>query len=79
MEGMMLHQDASSHEWVPGRIWDLIVTLDDATSEMSCRAPVTDTTAPKARPKPEQSSSIQPGVSLHRVQLVLLRPLSRTA
>jgi transposase len=34
MVGMLLHQDGSSHEWVPGRIWDLIVTLDDATSEI---------------------------------------------
>ena len=32
--GMMLHQDASSHEWVAGQIWDLVVTLDDATSEV---------------------------------------------
>jgi transposase len=31
--GMMLHQDGSTHEWVPGQIWDLIVTLDDATGE----------------------------------------------
>jgi transposase len=31
--GMMLHQDGSSHEWVPGQHWDLIVTMDDATSE----------------------------------------------
>ncbi len=30
---MMLHQDASSHEWVPGQRWDLVVTMDDATSE----------------------------------------------
>ena len=30
---MMLHQDGSTHEWVPGRYWDLIITLDDATSE----------------------------------------------
>ena len=28
---MMLHQDASSHEWVAGRTWDLVVTMDDAT------------------------------------------------
>lgn len=35
MEGMMLHQDGSHHEWVPGELWDLIVTLDDATSEIS--------------------------------------------
>ncbi|MBW1678219.1 MAG: ISNCY family transposase [Deltaproteobacteria bacterium] len=32
LPGMMLHQDGSSHEWVPGKIWDLIVTMDDATS-----------------------------------------------
>ena len=31
--GMMLHQDASLHEWVPGVKWDLVVTMDDATSE----------------------------------------------
>ena len=31
--GMLLHQDGSSHEWVPGRRWDLIVTMDDATGE----------------------------------------------
>ena len=33
LPGMMLHQDGSSHEWVPGRWWDLIVTMDDATSD----------------------------------------------
>jgi transposase len=32
LEGMMIHQDGSTHEWVPGHWWDLIVTLDDATS-----------------------------------------------
>ena len=31
--GMMLHQDASTHQWVPGKYWDLVVTMDDATSE----------------------------------------------
>ncbi len=31
-EGMMLHQDASTHEWAPGQGWDLVVTMDDATS-----------------------------------------------
>ncbi|MGH7181331.1 MAG: hypothetical protein ACREJN_05070 [Nitrospiraceae bacterium] len=31
---MMRHQDGSTHEWVPGIQWDLIVTLDDATSEI---------------------------------------------
>lgn len=29
--GMMLHQDGSRHEWLPGKLWDLIVTMDDAT------------------------------------------------
>lgn len=33
--GMMLHQDGSRHEWLCGRsALDLIVTLDDATSEI---------------------------------------------
>jgi transposase len=34
LPGMMLHQDGSTHEWVRGCQWDLIVTLDDATSEL---------------------------------------------
>ena len=33
LPGMMVHQDGSTHEWVPEQQWDLIVTLDDATSE----------------------------------------------
>lgn len=33
LPGMMLHQDGSRHEWVPGKQWDLIVTMDDATNE----------------------------------------------
>ena len=31
--GMMLYQDGSRHEWVQGKLWDLIVTMDDASSE----------------------------------------------
>ena len=31
---MMLHQDASTHEWVGGEWWDLVVTMDDATGEV---------------------------------------------
>ncbi len=31
--GLMLHQDASMHEWVAGQQWDLVVTMDDATNE----------------------------------------------
>jgi len=34
LPGMMLHQDGSTHEWVPGYQWDLMVTRDDATSEL---------------------------------------------
>lgn len=34
LPGMMLHQDGSTHEWVPDSQWDLIVTLDDATSTL---------------------------------------------
>lgn len=33
LPGMMLHQDGSTHEWVAGQKWDLIVTMDDATNE----------------------------------------------
>lgn len=33
LEGMMLHQDGSDHEWVAGTRWDLISTMDDATSK----------------------------------------------
>lgn len=36
LPGMMIHQDGSTHEWVPGQIWDLIVTMDDANSEIYC-------------------------------------------
>ena len=32
--GLLVHQDGSSHEWVPGSVWDLIVTMDDATPEV---------------------------------------------
>lgn len=34
LPGMMVHQDGSRHEWVPDCQWDLIVTMDDATSEL---------------------------------------------
>lgn len=34
LPGMMIHQDGSTHEWVPGQTWDLIVTMDDANSEV---------------------------------------------
>lgn len=33
LSGMMIHQDGSTHEWVPGQKWDLISTMDDATNE----------------------------------------------
>lgn len=34
MKGMLIHQDGSTHEWVPGHMWDLIVTMDDADNEI---------------------------------------------
>jgi hypothetical protein len=34
MIGMMLHQDASTHQWLESLIHDLIITMDDATSEV---------------------------------------------
>ncbi len=36
MVGMMLHQDASTHAWLPGaaRSYDLVVTMEDATSAL---------------------------------------------
>ena len=34
MKGMLIHQDGSTHEWVPLSKWDLIVTMDDATNEI---------------------------------------------
>ena len=34
MVGMMLHQDGSTHQWVPDEWWDLIVTMDDANSKV---------------------------------------------
>ena len=33
LPGMMIHQDGSTHQWVAGQQWDLIVTMDDATNE----------------------------------------------
>ena len=33
LTGMMVHQDASTHRWVPDQVWDLVVTMDDATGE----------------------------------------------
>ena len=33
LPGMMLHQDASTHLWVPQAAWDLVITMDDANGE----------------------------------------------
>jgi len=35
MRGMMIHQDASKHRWFGDELCDLVVTMDDATSEIS--------------------------------------------
>lgn len=34
LPGMLIHQDGSTHDWVSGQRWDLIVTMDDATNEI---------------------------------------------
>ncbi len=33
LPGMMVHQDASDHEWIPNHRWDLVITMDDATGD----------------------------------------------
>ena len=33
-EGEMIHQDAGTHAWVLGKVWDLVVTMDDATGRI---------------------------------------------
>ena len=33
LSGMMVHPDASTHRWVADAVWDLVVTMDDATGE----------------------------------------------
>ena len=33
LPGMLVHQDARTHHWVPLQVWDLVVTMDDATGE----------------------------------------------
>ena len=33
LPGLLIHRDGSRHEWVAGRHWNLIVTMDDATGE----------------------------------------------
>lgn len=35
MMGMMIHQDASKHQWFGEDYYDLVVTMDDATSEIT--------------------------------------------
>ena len=34
MVGMLLHQDGSTHQWLPDQWWALIVTMDDANSKV---------------------------------------------
>ena len=33
LSGMLMDQDASTHRWVADQVWDLVVTMDDATGE----------------------------------------------
>ena len=37
LRGMRLPQDGSTHQWVPAQHRDLIITLDDATSDVDNR------------------------------------------
>ncbi len=30
----MVHRDGSTHKWIPGEQWDLVVTMDDVMSEV---------------------------------------------
>lgn len=34
MKGMLLHQEGSTHQWIAGVYWDLIVTMDDVDNEI---------------------------------------------
>lgn len=34
LKGMLLHQDASIHEWFEGQEWDLVVKMNDADNEI---------------------------------------------
>jgi transposase len=34
MIGMMIHQDASTHQWLEGKVHDLVITMDDATNDV---------------------------------------------
>jgi hypothetical protein len=33
LPGMLVHQRGSRHQWVPGKWWDPIVTMDEASGE----------------------------------------------
>ncbi|MDT7519547.1 hypothetical protein RAE19_12645 [Rhodoferax sp. TBRC 17660] len=33
--GMMIHQDSSTHAWVPSAHWDLVVTMEDETGSVN--------------------------------------------
>ena len=75
LPGMMLHQDGSSHEWVPGRWWDLIVrkVVKRAQNQGFEHQPRPSACAPRvisahfqacARPAPEAGGTL-PTVQLH--------------
>jgi hypothetical protein len=52
--GMMLHQDASRFAWLPGddRQYDLVATLDDATSAIYSGFVVEEEARRRAFPRP---------------------------
>ena len=60
LPGMMVHQNASTHRWVADAVWDLVVTMDDATGQhtsMFFRAGVPPTTPPARPPRPGRISA----------------------
>ena len=66
--GLMIHQDGSTHEWIAGQKWDLIVTMDDATNEHYSMFFVEEEGT---------MSSLQGGAGSHRIAGTLLELLLR--
>lgn len=63
LPGMMVHQDASSHEWIAGHRWDMVNTMDDATnghlSMFFCDEEGTASSFHGNRPNDSQSRAVQ--------------------
>jgi transposase len=66
--GLLLHQDASRHEWGAGQLWDLVVTMDDANNEPSSMFLVEEEGT---------ASSFRGGAGGHRAEGAVQCPLYR--